>query len=231
MRGTEDRTLIIRTTQGIFERTIPPPAPLHRHASHGAAAELAIQDAAATWGLPDFVMSPMVERKGREVREISDGVIITGTRGLIIQVKVPRHPTRRHRQGDQLAEQEDCRRPQAVEGPARRLSSKTKTMTNGRGRQVTIDGPTIIWTGVVIIDHPSPPAGMPHADLSGRVPTVALLRQDWEFLFDQLRSSHAVITYLARVAGTSGALGEEPWRYSWMTPPRRSCRSTPKRSI
>lgn len=212
VRGSDERTLIVVTDQGVFERSIPPPAPLHRHAIHGVAAELATQDAAATWGLPDFVMSPMVEQKGRGVREISDGLIITGSRGLI-QVK-----SRDTNPADTLKETHWLNKKiiaghKQVEGTARRLSSKTTTMTNGRGRQVTIDGPTITWTGVVIIDHPSPPTGVPHPDLRGRVPTVALLRQDWEFLFDQLRSSRAVIAYLTRVAGTPGTLGEEPERY------------------
>jgi hypothetical protein len=46
-----------------------------------------------------------------------------------------------------------------------------------------------------------------------RTPTVALTRRDWEFLFQQLRSSRAVIDYLARVAGTEARLGHEPERY------------------
>ncbi|MET9225681.1 hypothetical protein [Lentzea sp. NPDC003310] len=213
VRGTEERTLIVRTAQGVFERSIPSAAPLHRHATHGVAAELATQDAAATWGLPDFVMSPMVERKGRGVREISDGLIITGTHGLVIQVKArDTEPADTAKETNWLNKKIIAGHKQ-VEGTARNLSSKTTTMTNGRGRQVTVDGPTITWTGVVIIDHPSPPIGVPHPALPGRVPTVALLRQDWEFLFDQLRSSHAVIAYLTRVAGTSGTLGEEPERY------------------
>ncbi|MGA5166693.1 MULTISPECIES: hypothetical protein [Streptomyces] len=48
---------------------------------------MAVQDAAATWGLPDFVMVPSVERKGRGVREISDGLLVVGSRGVVVQVK------------------------------------------------------------------------------------------------------------------------------------------------
>lgn len=86
-------------------------------------------------------------------------------------------------------------------------------MTNGRGRTITIEGARIRWTGVVIIDHPSPPADCRVQVPSGRIPVVALLRRDWEFLFNQLRSTQAVIGYLERVEGPAPVLGEEPGRY------------------
>ena len=35
----------------------------------------------------DFVLRPHVERKGRGVREISDGLLLAGDHGLIIEVK------------------------------------------------------------------------------------------------------------------------------------------------
>ncbi|MDP9276886.1 MAG: hypothetical protein M3P44_04050 [Actinomycetota bacterium] len=42
---------------------------------------------------------------------------------------------------------------------------------------------------------------------------MVLLRRDWEFLFDQLKSVHAVCGYLHRVADEPRPLGEEPLRY------------------
>jgi hypothetical protein len=45
------------------------------------------------------------------------------------------------------------------------------------------------------------------------VPHVVLLRRDWEFLFDQLRSTYAVVSYLHRVGGSTETLGTEPERY------------------
>jgi hypothetical protein len=45
------------------------------------------------------------------------------------------------------------------------------------------------------------------------VPTTALLRRDWEFLFEQLKSVHAVAEYLQRVAGKAIPLAAEPLRY------------------
>jgi hypothetical protein len=43
---------------------------------------------------------------------------------------------------------------------------------------------------------------------------VILLRRDWEFLFQQLKSTYAVVDYLWRVSGAKAiALGDEPIRY------------------
>ena len=40
-----------------------------------------------------------------------------------------------------------------------------------------------------------------------------MLRRDWDFLFDQLKSTHAVAEYLERAAEESVRLGDEPARY------------------
>jgi hypothetical protein len=206
-------TLLVSTEHGVFERSIPAATPLNRYAPRGPAAERATQDAAATWGLPDFVMSPMVERKGPGVREISDGLIITGDQGLVVQVKSrDTTPRSAQREASWLTKKIDEGGRQ-VDGTARRLSSKTTTMVNGRGRTVELDGATITWTGVVIVDHPCPPHEYQLYELETHIPTVVLLRRDWEFLFHQLRSSRAVIDYLARVSGSTGRLGAEPERY------------------
>lgn len=213
LSDADQLTLLVTTEHGVFERSIPAATPLNPYALRGPAAERATQDAAATWGLPDFVMSPIVERKGSGVREISDGLIVTGDRGLVVQVK-----SRDTKPGSAVREASWLTKKIAdsgrqVDGTARRLSSKTTTMLNGRGRTVELDGKAIEWTGVVIIDHPCPPPGYQLDEFATRIPTVVLLRRDWEFLFHQLRSSHAVIDYLVRVAGLTKRLGGEPERY------------------
>jgi hypothetical protein len=46
------------------------------------------------------------------------------------------------------------------------------------------------------------------------MPAIALTRRDWDFLFDQLRSTTAVLDYLFRAAAASPVpLGDEPARY------------------
>ncbi|MCG7286389.1 hypothetical protein MHY85_10455 [Cellulomonas sp. ACRRI] len=101
-----------------------------------------------------------------------------------------------------------------VDGTARRLSGAPVTMLNGRGRSMDVDGAKVTWVGVIVIDHPDPPEGIDIPATSGTTPSVALLRRDWEFLFDQLRSTRAVIEYLLRVAKLPAVpLGDEAFRY------------------
>lgn len=76
-----------------------------------------------------------------------------------------------------------------------------------------IDGPAIAWTGVVVIDHPNTPADHAVPAIESTIPVAVLLRRDWEFLFEQLRSTHAVVSYLARVGEPTEALGSEAERY------------------
>jgi hypothetical protein len=64
-----------------------------------------------------------------------------------------------------------------------------------------------------VIDHPEIASGVGLDDLTAPRPSVILLRRDWEFLFNQLKSLHAVGGYLERVAGDLIDLGEEPMRY------------------
>ncbi|WP_406460214.1 hypothetical protein OHB07_38325 [Streptomyces sp. NBC_00111] len=49
------------------------------------------------------------------------------------------------------------------------------------------------------------------ATQDGNTPVIALLRRDWKFLFNQLRSTHA--GYLHRVTASAPVLGGEPERY------------------
>ncbi|WP_143219109.1 hypothetical protein [Actinokineospora bangkokensis] len=214
LRGSGHTVLLVRTEHGVFERRIRTAAALNPRADHGPEAERAAQSAAATWGLPDFVVSPAVERKGTGVREISDGLVVVGGRGLVIQVK-----SRNGELGDTTKEttwitSKAGAGGRQVDGTARRLADRSSTMINGRGRTIEINGPAVSWLGVVILDHPDPPEDLSIQRLPTRVPTTVLLRRDWEFLFDQLKSSHAVLDYIARVAGDAHIpLGREPVRY------------------
>lgn len=210
----EDFTLVVSTPSGVFERVIPRATPLREHDRRGTAAELAIQDAAATWGLPDFVMVPSVERKGAGVREISDGLLVVGNQGVIVQAKSREtQPGTPEREASWINKQIAAGIRQ-IDGTARRLRSADARMQNGRGHDVRIDGPSIDWVGVVVIEHPSPPEGFVLTIVvEARTPFIALLRRDWEFLFDQLRSTHAVVSYLHRVGESADVLGAEPERY------------------
>ncbi|MCX4657653.1 hypothetical protein [Streptomyces uncialis] len=205
--------LMVSAADGVYERVVPNATPLRGHARRGTAAEVAVQDAAATWGLPDFVMVPSVERKGRGVREISDGLLIVGGRGVVVQIKaregVPGAP---EKESSWVLKQLAAAAKQ-ISGTVRRLKTQGVQMTTGRGRSVRIDSPAVNWIGVIIIEHPAPPPNLAITTQAGATPVIALLRRDWEFLFNQLRSTHAVVGYLHRIGTSTPVLGGEPERY------------------
>ena len=196
-------------------RRVPPASPLPGEASQGYAAEVATHDAAAVWGMPDFVFRPKTETTGRKRRELGDGFIVVGDLGLVLQVKsrsleaMSDDRTREHA----WVQKKAAKALRQAQGTIRRLSANgTVELENLRGRSVPVDPTAHTWMSVVVIDHPRPPnASLP--DLNGDENAIVLLRQDWEFLFDQLKSTHAVAGYLRRVAGEAIDLGTEPSRY------------------
>jgi hypothetical protein len=211
VKEADHLSLIVSTPEGIFERVIPDASPLPQRITRGIAAETAIQDAAATWGLPDFVMRPRVERKGSGVREISDGLLVVGERGAVVQAKSrdvePRDPAR---ECHCLSKQIKLAIKEA-DGTVRQMAAKTTQMLNGRGRSISVNGNTISWVAVVIIEHPD--SDYEITPIDSRIPAVVLLRRDSEFLFNQLRSTRAVVDYLHRVGEPVKVLGSEPERY------------------
>ncbi|WP_231978172.1 hypothetical protein [Streptomyces sp. TLI_053] len=213
VQDSDTLTLMVSTPHGVYERAVPHATPLRHHDRRGSAAETAVTDAAATWGLPDFVMSPSVERKGRGVREISDGLLVVGGRGVIVQVKAREgEPGTAERERSWVLKQLVSAGKQ-IQGSARRLKAQGARMVSGRGTGLDIDSPAIAWVGVTVIEHPDPPQELDVPAQDGATPVIALLRRDWEFLFDQLRSTHAVVAYLHRVATSTPVLGGEPERY------------------
>ncbi|MFD9749162.1 hypothetical protein [[Kitasatospora] papulosa] len=213
VEDNDQLTLMVSTAGGVYERVVPNATPLRGHERRGLAAEVAVQDAAATWGLPDFVMVPTVERKGPGVREISDGLLVVGDRGVVVQIKAREgEPGTREKESSWVLKQLTAASKQ-IHGTVRRLKMQGVQMTNGRGRSVHIDSPAVDWVGVMIIEHPAPPSDVPVTPQPGVTPVIALLRRDWEFLFDQLRSTHAVVAYLHRIGSSAPVLGTEPERY------------------
>jgi hypothetical protein len=210
-----EMTLLVVTPGGVFERVIPPAFPLPQDLRRGAAAEHVAQGVAAAWGLPDFVFPPRTQAKGAAIREIGDGIILTGTHGLVLQSKSREgQPGEEDKERRWLGKNMEAAGKQAA-GTVRQLRRQPAELINGRGRSILVDGNHYDWIGVVLIDHPDVPHDVATPTLSGTLPVVALLRRDWEFLFDQLRSVHAVAQYLRRVVSDNDpvALGGEPLRY------------------
>ncbi|MCO4256350.1 hypothetical protein NG696_14115 [Pseudarthrobacter sp. HLT1-5] len=180
----------------------------------GPAAEDSTRVSAARWGLPDFVFLPEQQRQGAGVRERGDGLVVADGIAALIQVKARNaEPGTPDREASWLTSAITKAIKQA-KGSIRHLAHRRENLTSGRGRRVEIDGGLFQWIAVVIVDHPAPPAGfVPSLEEAGAIPCVVLLRRDWEFLFEHLRSTRSVLHYLQRVAGETAELGAEPSRY------------------
>jgi hypothetical protein len=134
--------------------------------------------------------------------------------GIVIQVKRRETPTQHEDREQRWMKKSATAALKQAHGTIRVLrSSGPLRLTNGRGRAIDIDGRDLRWLAVAVIDHPVAPAGVVPDTADGPNPAVALLRRDWEFLFRQLKSSHAVGQYLERVNGQPVELGAEPARY------------------
>lgn len=66
-------SVLVESGGQVFSRPLPPALPLAAELAVGIAAEQASLQAAASWGLPDFVFDPKVVDKGNSSREIGDG--------------------------------------------------------------------------------------------------------------------------------------------------------------
>jgi hypothetical protein len=214
-----DGTLVymrLAETGAVIGREIAPARDLLGASQDGAAVEEATRAAAGRWGLPDFVLQPKIFSKGSGIRELGDGTILAGPRGISLQVKA------RGVTGDTPERATKWMLKNAAHG-LRQARGTIRTalcdpaveLTNLRGRTVVIRGSSVAWVPVVVVDHPdAPPTGViPAPDHKG--PSVVLTRRDWEFLWDQLRSATAVVDYIHRVADEEDPLelGAESNRY------------------
>ena len=203
-------TLIIETPAGPAMRRIPPALPPRLASDYGKAVEDAAQGAAMIWGMPDFVFRPQIRQVGTGSRELGDGVLTTGDLALVLQVKTRERPTPHPGREESWVRKVTAKAFRQAKGTVRQLCAEPAEMVNARGRTLPIRGAEYEWFSVVILDHPALPS-----DLELQVPAsgIALARQDWDFLFDQLKSTHAVAQYLKRVVGNPVKLGREAVRY------------------
>jgi hypothetical protein len=156
---------------------------------------------------------PETVQRGSATREVGDGTIICGDHGLAVQVKARTDPT------DQADRERSWIAKKAKEG-ARQANGSIRTVrrsptahSNARGRSIVIDGNTVEWAGVVIIDHDTPPDSVSAYSETVPIPYAVVLRREWDFLFDQLRSTTAVVDYLHRIAGDLIAPGDHVAHY------------------
>ena len=205
--------MVIDTAFGTIERKVPAASPLPPDARGGRTAEDATRDAAALWGLPDFLYRAEVIRKGSGTRELGDNLLVVGALGLVVQVKRRETVTNNvDREQGWLAKNAAIALKQA-HGTIRKLRSEPLVLTNVRGRTINVNGSAVRWIAVAVLDHPEAPRGVVPETEDSTNPSIVLLRRDWEFLFNQLKSTHAVGRYLERVVGENWELGAEPSRY------------------
>jgi SEC-C motif len=202
--------IIIETDSGVAVRNIPPAMPLRLLQSQGKEAEAAAHSAAAAWGLHDFVFQPSVRQTGSGVRELGDGLLLVGEIGVVVQVKSRTAPSGRDKKEFAWLNSAIRKAAKQGRGTVRQLCLEPASMRNMRGRTVEVDGNDYDWLTAIVIDHDElPNEFVPEVGGAAAV----LLRRDWEFLFDQLKSTHAVGRYLKRIVGDSCPLGSEPKRY------------------
>lgn len=205
--------LLVETPGGVMVRTVPSASPLADGVRTGPAAEAATQDAAAVWGLPDFVYLPESAALGSGTRELGDGLLVVGDLGVVVQVKSRENPGADPERERSWLTKKASDAIRQGNGTVRFLKAQPRLLTNLRGRSVEIDGNAHRWLLVVVLDHDAPPDETVPSLEEAKHPTVVLLRRDWEFLFEQLKSTHAVVEYFERVAGETVELGDEPLRY------------------
>ncbi|WP_157841250.1 hypothetical protein [Streptomyces sp. NTK 937] len=207
-------TLIVDTPAGPHVRRIPPAMPLPADAEPGIGAEEAAHAAAAMWGMPDFVFQSAVTRKGSGQRELGDRLLLNGKRGAVVQIKSRTIKPKTDTEERAWIQKVTTKAMRQAKGTVRTLRLQPSDMVNGRGRTLPVSGEAYEWLAVSLLDHDHiPDETVPTWEPIG-MPALTLTRRDWDFLFDQLRSTTAVLDYLFRVASEPPvALGDEPVRY------------------
>lgn len=202
--------LVVETSEGLSVRNVSPAMPLRLREKQGKEAEDATHSAAALWGLADFVFPPDIRRRGTGVRELGDGLLLVGDLGVVLQVKSREAPGDCEERERRWIKKQAKRALAQGRGTIRELCRGPMSLTNLRGRTIEFEGKDSRWMVAVIIDHPDPPL---EVEMEPDANAAVLLRRDWDFLFEQLKSTHAVGQYLERVSGESISLGDEPLRY------------------
>jgi hypothetical protein len=205
--------MLVQRPDGIYGRVVPQAAPLDDSIARGEAAERASRRSAARWGLPDFVLAPRTVERGSATREVGDGTIVCGDLGVAVQVKARTNPTENPTREMSWISKKIAEGARQAAGSVRTVQRSPLDHANARGRSVTVDGSSINWIGLVIIDHDDPPDALTYGADATRLPYVAVLRREWDFLFDQLRSTTAVVAYLHRIAPDRVAPGTHVANY------------------
>lgn len=168
---------------------------------------------AGALGVPDFVYEPVTVRRSRGVREVSDGLLVAGADGVIVQVKSRDRDAGR---SDSPTKAESWLRKKAL-GAQRQVAGTRRTLLTGETRVRSLRGferagPNVTdRPGVVILNHPT----IAPVTLETTTDTLYISLTDWLDLHRMVRSTAGVITYVRRAlaCGLSVPLGREADRY------------------
>ncbi|MYC68648.1 MAG: SEC-C domain-containing protein [Acidobacteriia bacterium] len=163
--------------------------------------------------MKDFVYDPVEVPKGDSTREVSDGMLIVGDRGLILQVK-SRDPSadRDSAKVSRWAMKKASEAVRQVQGTRRTLETTKVTLRSRRGHELVLEPPQT-WAGVVLLDLDPVPDGL--RICSDDDDTIIMTLADWHELHYMILSTSGVIDYVERVVeqGIENDLGHEWDRY------------------
>lgn len=207
----EDHRIFFTDGRRLFKRLVGPALPLPVDSDEGKSAEIAVFDAAATWGMPDFAYTPLLHHRGSGIREVGDAVLVLHDLGLVVQVKRRECPSDDPAKEVRWIRKVGAKALKQSNGSLRTLRDQSLKLENARDEILEVQPDDRRWLGVILIDHPDLPSDSPPL---GDARTLALTRRDWEFLFAHLKSTYAVARYVEiALELESVPLGDEPVRY------------------
>ena len=204
--------LTINTRDGVFIRSVAESAPLPEAESHGLSVESAVVNAMSTFGLPDFAFPSSTFTLGSGNRELGDGILLTYPYAAVIQVKARLEVSENPERETSWLNKHIAKANRQVDGTLRKLRSEVIPKVNMRGMEILIDAYEHEWLGIVIVEHENIPEGFTPNRLNQK--GIILTRADWEFLWEQLRSTVEVLKYIERIGQLPPIpLGQESVRY------------------
>jgi hypothetical protein len=171
-----------------------------------------VRTLAAELGVRDFVYHPVTIRKGEAFREVSDGLLLVGNRGAILQVKARESDADTdHKLSSWISKKVD-EGVRQVRGTRRTMLREAVTVESLRGHTRALPA-GLDLPGVVLLDVDRVPTATGVVLDDDR--TIAMTVQDWRTLNRMIRSTAGVIDYVDRVvaAGVPAELGNEEARY------------------
>jgi hypothetical protein len=139
-------TLEVETPNGVYLRRIRPATVLPAGIPSGPAAEDATRNAAAYWGLPDFVFRPAQRSRGSASREVGDAILLVGTVGASVQVKARHSHTPNDMRERSWLDKSIRKAAKQAAGTIRSITSGLDcALVNERGRRVLIKGREKTW--------------------------------------------------------------------------------------